>query len=268
MKLLVVEANERVSAALRTVLAEHGIEAVCASTGREALDLLDRARPDAVLLDLVLPDRDGFELCAGMRATGAVPILVTTAHGDHLSCVRALDLGADDYLVKPYNLAEVLARIRAVMRRGRLTGPTAPGAPPAATGADSTPGTDSTPTPGTGPGARGDGCGCIEEMPPGELLLAGRVRVDLRERAVLVDGAPAELPDDEFDILAALARQPGRTLRADQIVEDVLRAHRASLRATLHHRVASLRERLGPSSRLVESAEDGGYRLTIPESPS
>ncbi|MFD3823255.1 response regulator transcription factor [Streptomyces sp. NPDC058625] len=275
MKLLVVEANERVSAALRGALAEHGLEAVCASTGREAIGLLGRARPDAVLLDLALPDCDGFELCAEMRAADAVPILVTTARGDHLSCVRALDLGADDYLVKPYNLAEVLARTRAVMRRGRLTGPTAPGASPAP-GADPAPapgppsGADPAPAPGPPPGAdpgtAGCGCGCLEEPPPGDLLLAGRVRVDLRERAVLVDGAPTELPDDEFDILAALARRPGEKLCADQIAQDILRARRASLRATLRHRVASLQERLGPSSRLVESAEDGGYRLALPES--
>ncbi|WP_406727860.1 response regulator transcription factor [Streptomyces sp. GD-15H] len=244
MKLLVVEANKRVSAALGAALAEQGLEAVCASTGRDALELLDRARPDAVLLDLALPDCDGFGLCGAMRAASTVPILVTTARGDHLSCVRALDLGADDHLVKPYNLAELLARTRAVMRRGRP-------AEPAATTDSGT---------GTAPAAATPE-GPFEEL-PGDLLLAGRVRIDLRERAVLVDGAPTELPDDEFDILAALARRPGETLHADQIVEEVLRAHRASLRATLPTRIASLRERLGPS-RLVESPEDEGYRLSV-----
>ncbi|MGY3201306.1 response regulator transcription factor [Streptomyces sp. TE5632] len=245
MKLLVVEANERVSAALGAALEEQGLEAVCASTGRAALELLDRARPDVVLLDLALPDCDGFGLCGAMRAASTVPILVTTARGDHLSCVRALDLGADDHLVKPYNLAELLARARAVLRRGRPAEP-----------ATTDPGT------GTAPAAAVPD-GPFEE-PPADLLLAGRVRIDLRERAVLVDGAPTELPDDEFDILAALARQPGRTLRADQIVEEVLRAHRALLHATLPTRIASLRERLGPS-RLVESPEDGCYRLPAPE---
>ncbi|MEV0691918.1 response regulator transcription factor [Streptomyces sp. NPDC050388] len=247
MKLLVVEANERVSAALRAALEEQGLEAVCASTGRAALELLDRARPDVVLLDLALPDCDGFGLCGAMRAASAVPILVTTARGDHLSCVRALDLGADDHLVKPYNLAELLARARAVVRRSRPAEPA-----PADLGTD----TDTAPV-----AAAPDG---PSEESPGDLLLAGRVRIDLRERAVLVDGAPTELPDDEFDILAALARRPGRTLRTDQIVEEVLRAHRASLRATLPTRIASLRERLGPS-RLVESPEAGCYRLPVPE---
>ncbi|MBL3668643.1 response regulator transcription factor [Streptomyces sp. M2CJ-2] len=245
MKLLVVEANERVSAALGAALEEQGLEAVCASTGRAALELLDRARPDVVLLDLALPDCDGFGLCGAMRAASTVPILVTTARGDHLSCVRALDLGADDHLVKPYNLAELLARTRAVLRRGRPAEPA---------------GTDS----GTGAAPAAAAPGGPFEEPSADLLLAGRVRIDLRERAVLVDGAPTELPDDEFDILAVLARRPGRTLRADQIVEEILRAHRSSLRATLPTRIASLRARLGPS-RLVESPEDGCYRLPAPE---
>lgn len=243
MKLLVVEANERVSAALGAALEEQGLQAVCASTGRTALELLDRARPDVVLLDLALPDCDGFGLCGAMRAASTVPILVTTARGDHLSCVRALDLGADDHLVKPYNLAELLARARAVLRRGRL-------AEPATTGSGTAPAAAVPDEP--------------SEEPPTDLLLAGRVRVDLRERAVLVDGAPTELPDDEFDILAVLARQPGRTLRADQIVEEILHTHRTSLRTALPTRIASLRERLGPS-RLVESPEDGYYRLPVPE---
>ncbi|MGW5969031.1 response regulator transcription factor [Streptomyces sp. NPDC055186] len=245
MKLLVVEANERVSAALGAALEEQGLEAVCASTGRAALELLDRTRPDVVLLDLALPDCDGFGLCGAMRAASTVPILVTTARGDHLSCVRALDLGADDHLVKPYNLAELLARARAVMRRGRLAEPAA----------DS-----GTATPAPAAAVPDEPF----EEPPADLLLAGRIRIDLRERAVLVDGVPTELPDDEFDILAVLARRPGRTLRADQIVEEILRAHRASLRTTLPTRIASLRERLGPS-RLFESPEDGHYRLPAPE---
>ncbi|MFF2412436.1 response regulator [Streptomyces sp. NPDC058092] len=236
VKLLVVEDSVRVSAALQAALAQQGLEAVCATTGKAAIELLEQARPDAVLLDLGLPDCDGFTLCSMMRATSSVPILVTTARGDHGSCVRGLDLGADDYLVKPYNLAEVLARIRAVMRRQRPVAPAVAVTP----------------------------VGPAEEL-PGDLLLAGRVRIDLRERAVLVNGAPTELPDEEFDILVALARRPGETLLADQITDEILRAHRASLQASLQHRVASLRERHG-LSQVIEAVEGGGYRLSIPGS--
>ncbi|WP_307847401.1 response regulator transcription factor [Streptomyces sp. F63] len=224
-----VEDNERVSAALRAGLARQGIEAVCAATGEAAAALLERTRPDAVILDLGLPDCDGFTLCGRLRAASPVPILVTSGRGDHASCVRGLDLGADDYLVKPYNLAELLARMRAVMRRQRPAGP---------------------------PGG--------EEPPGGDLLLAGPVRIDLRERAVLVNGVPTELPDEEFDILAALARRPGETLLADQVADEILRARRAALRDSLPDGIASLRDRLGPSG-LVEVAEGGGYRLAVPD---
>lgn len=225
MRLLVVEDNERVQAALRSALAKQGLEAVCATTGKAAMELLERSRPDAVLLDLGLPDCDGLALCGRMRAVSSVPILVTTARADHDSCVRGLDLGADDYLVKPYNLAEVLARLRAVMRRQRT---------------------------GEHQGA---------EDPPGGLLLAGPVRIDLRERVVLVDGVPTELSAEEFGILVALARQPGETLPAGRLVDEMMRLHRAELEQSLPAYISSLRERLG-APHLLESVEGGGHRLS------
>jgi DNA-binding response OmpR family regulator len=227
VELLVVEDNERVSAALRAALAQQGVGAVCATTGKAAMELLERARPDAVLLDLGLPDCDGFTLCSRMRAASSIPILVTTARGDHASCVRGLDLGADDYLVKPYNLAEVLARLRAVMRRHRPSGRAS------------------------------------SDEPPGDLLLAGPIRIDVREGVVLVDGAPTDMTDEEFGILVALARRPGETVSADQLVDEILRTQRARLDASLQHHISSLRERLGVPY-LLEAVEGGGHRLSIP----
>jgi DNA-binding response OmpR family regulator len=162
-----------------------------------------------------------------MRAASSIPILVTTARGDHASCVRGLDLGADDYLVKPYNLAEVLARLRAVMRRHRPSGRAS------------------------------------SDEPPGDLLLAGPIRIDVREGVVLVDGAPTDMTDEEFGILVALARRPGETLSADQLVDEILRTQRARLDASLQHHISSLRERLGVPY-LLEAVEGGGHRLSIP----
>ncbi|MEU0131185.1 MULTISPECIES: response regulator transcription factor [unclassified Streptomyces] len=220
-----VEDNERVSAALQAALAQQGLEAVCATTGKAAIELLEETRPDAVLLDLGLPDYDGFAVCTAIRAVSSVPILVTTARADHASCVRGLDLGADDYLVKPYNLAEVLARVRAVLRRKR---------PPE-------------PEPA--------------ELPSDGLVLAGPVRIDLRERVVLVNGAPTDLPDEEFGILVALALHPGETLAVDRLVEEILRNQRITLQASVRRHVASLRERLDVPD-LVEAADGAGYRLS------
>jgi DNA-binding response OmpR family regulator len=125
MKLLVVEDDNRVMAALRAVLAQHGLDVACANTGEQALQLVADG-PDVVLLDLGLPDRDGFKVCAQIRKASNVPIIVVTARSDAQSRVHGLNLGADDYIVKPYNVAELVARIHAVTRRAR------PGAPPAA----------------------------------------------------------------------------------------------------------------------------------------
>ncbi|MDQ1025047.1 two-component system response regulator RegX3 [Streptomyces umbrinus] len=214
------------SAALQAALIQQGVEAVCATTGKAAVDLLERIRPDAVLLDLGLPDCDGFTLCSTIRAASPVPILVTSARADHGSCVRGLDLGADDYLVKPYNLAEVLARVRAVIRRRRFAEPP------------------------------------LAEAPPGDLVLAGPVRIDLREHAVLVNGSPTELSEDEFGILVALARRPDETLGADQLVDEILRARRTTVQATLPRSIAALRERIGVPY-MLEAVEGVGYRLSV-----
>jgi DNA-binding response OmpR family regulator len=127
MKLLVVEDDDRVMAALRAVLAQHGFDVACARTGEQALELT-ADRPDAVLLDLGLPDRDGFNVCAQIRRISDVPIIMVTARADPRSRVHGLNLGADDYLVKPYNVAELVARIHAVTRRA-VPAPASPPAP-------------------------------------------------------------------------------------------------------------------------------------------
>ena len=120
MRLLLVEDDERVMAALTASLRRHGFEVIGSRTGAGALELLSRS-PDVVLLDLGLPDSDGFQVCSRIRRVSSVPIIVTTARGDAGARVRGLNLGADDYVVKPYNLAELIARIRAVSRRSALT---------------------------------------------------------------------------------------------------------------------------------------------------
>jgi two-component system response regulator RegX3 len=103
-------------AALRAVLAQHGLEVACATTGEQALALVTDA-PDAVLLDLSLPDRDGFKVCAQIRKVSAVPIIMVTARGSEIDAVVGLEVGADDYVTKPYSSRELVARVRAVLRR-------------------------------------------------------------------------------------------------------------------------------------------------------
>jgi DNA-binding response OmpR family regulator len=233
MRLLVVEDDNRVMAALRTVLARHGFEVACAGTGEQALEQL-RDNPDVVLLDLGLPDQDGFKVCRRIRETSAVPVIVVTARGDFQSRVHGLNLGADDYLVKPYNAAELIARIHAVTRRS-AAGRAAPPDPEAA---------------GTGAPA------------PGQLVF-GPVRIDPGRREVTVDGRPVPLTRKEFDLLLLLARQPGVVYRREQIISEVWHTSWSGTGRTLEVHVASLRHKLGTPG-LVETVRGVGYRLVAP----
>jgi len=234
MKLLVVEDDNRVMGALRMVLAQHGLEVACASTGEQALELIADA-PDVVLLDLGLPDRDGFKVCAQIRKISSVPIIVVTARADAQSRVHGLNLGADDYITKPYYVAELVARIHAVTRRGRPIDATS-GATP-----------DHTAAP---------------PLPTGELSL-GRVRIDRLARIVTVDGVTIHLTVKEFDLLALLARRPGVVFRREQILSEIWSTAWEGAARTLEVHVASLRQKLGVPG-LIETVRGVGYRLAQP----
>jgi DNA-binding response OmpR family regulator len=223
MRLLLVEDDDRVAAAQQDVLRRHGFEVRRVGTAQGALEGVDDATwvPDVVLLDLGLPDGDGFDVCARIRRTRSVPILVTTARADLRSRVHGLHLGADDYLVKPYDLRELMARIHAVARRAgspRELGP---------------------------------------EAPAPALAVQG-VHLDLARRAVRVGGREVALTRKEFDVLALLARRPGVVFRREQILAEVWGA--AGSPHTLDVHVASLRAKAGVPG-LVETVRGVGYRL-------
>jgi DNA-binding response OmpR family regulator len=221
MRVLVVEDDDRVMAALRTVLSRHGFDVSCARTGGQALEQLPDG-PDVVLLDLGLPDQDGFKLCRQIRQASSVPIIVVTARADFQSRVHGLNIGADDYLVKPYNFAELIARIHAVTRR---TGVTA--------------------APVEGPA----------------VLELGSLRIDRDGHAVTVDGRPVTLTRKEFHLLTILARQPGVVYRREQLISEVWGTSWAGTGRTLEVHVASLRHKLGLTG-LIETIRGVGYRVS------
>jgi DNA-binding response OmpR family regulator len=228
MRLLVVEDDDRVMAALRTVLTRHGFEVTCARTGQQAIDALPTA-PHAILLDLGLPDKDGFKVCMHIRKLSDVPIIVVTARGDYESRVHGLNLGADDYLVKPYNLAELIARIHAVTRRVRPADAAVPADPS-----------------GTDP------------------AVFGAVRVDHQSRTVTVDGRPVALTRKEYELLVLLARQPGVVFRREHIISEVWQTSWQGTGRTLEVHVASLRHKLSAPG-LIETVRGVGYRLVVPD---
>ena len=213
--MLIVEDEDAIAAPLAEGLRREGYEVARVATGADALE----AGPaDVVLLDLRLPDVDGYEVCRRLRARSDVAIIMVTARGEEVDRVVGLELGADDYVVKPFGLRELVARIRAVTRRA----------------------------------ARRD-----DEH---EVLRAGPVEVDLRTRRVLVDERPVELTPKEFDLLAALARDPGAVLPKRRLLDQVWGGTWLGAEKTVDVHVAALRRKLGDPA-LVETVRGVGLRL-------
>ncbi|MFE4176053.1 response regulator transcription factor [Streptomyces sp. NPDC056909] len=231
MRLLLVEDDDHVAAALAAVLAKHGFQVVHARSGEEALQALLPAasagkEPFAVvLLDLGLPDQDGYQVCGKIRRLTSTPVIMVTARADVRSRIHGLNLGADDYVVKPYDTGELLARIHAVSRRR-----------------------------------------ASEEEPGPTAEVAqrlGRLTLELPTRRVSVDGEPVQLTRKEFDLLALLAQRPGVVFGREQIISEVWRTSWEGTGRTLEVHVASLRGKLGMPA-LIETVRGVGYRLVVP----
>jgi len=206
MRLLVVEDDPTIAEPLRRGLMREGFDVDLAGTGADALAA---GECDLVLLDLGLPDIDGRDVCRQLRARSGIPIIVVTARGDEIDRVILLELGADDYVVKPFGFRELLARIRAVLRRTS-------GGPPTAQ-------TD----------ARID---------------AGLLQIDTRTRNVTYDGRPVALTPKEHDLLVYLARDPDVVHTREQIIENVWDDNWWGSTKTLDVHVASLRKKLAPET--------------------
>ncbi|MEU6118198.1 response regulator transcription factor [Streptomyces sp. NPDC047117] len=232
MRLLLVEDDNHVAAALSAVLARHGFEVVHARSGEEALHALVPDAEDAfavVLLDLGLPDQDGFEVCGRIRKLTSTPVIMVTARSDVRSRIHGLNLGADDYVVKPYDTGELLARIHAVSRRT----------------------------------VHGPGEHAPEEAAGEDLLRIGAVTIEPATRRVAVNGSTVPLTRKEFDLLALLAQRPGVVFRREQIISEVWRTSWEGTGRTLEVHVASLRSKLRMPA-LIETVRGVGYRLVAP----
>jgi two-component system, OmpR family, response regulator RegX3 len=204
-RVLVVEDEESFSDALSYMLRREGFDAVVAASGPEALAEYDRSGADIVLLDLMLPGLPGTEVCRALRTRSNVPIIMLTAKDSEIDKVVGLELGADDYVTKPYSARELVARIRAVLRR------------------------------------RGDAA----EAPSADgVLEAGRVRMDVERHVVAVDGEPVPLPLKEFDLLEYLLRNAGRVLTRGQLIDRVWGADYVGDTKTLDVHVKRLRAKL------------------------
>jgi len=222
LRVLVVEDDPAIADSLVRGLRQVGYDADGVGTARAALT---RPPSDVVLLDLGLPDMDGVELCRRLRQRSDPAIIVVTARGEEADRVLALDEGADDYLVKPFDIGELLARMHAVLRRRA-------------------------PVP-----ALAD---------PAEVVVVADVRVDLARHDVSVAGQPVALTRKEFQILALLAAARGTVVTRGRIVAEVWGRSWAGANRTLDVHVATLRTKLG-RPELVATVRGVGYRIEVPE---
>jgi len=208
VRVLIVEDDDRIASPLVEGLEAEGFDAERVATGSEALTRVEPGSGppvDVILLDLRLPDIDGFEVCRRIRAVDDVPIIAVTARGEEVDRVIGLELGADDYVVKPFGFRELLARIRAVTRRAQTrAGPAAPG-----------------------------------------VLGLGPLVIDRRTRRVSVSGTELDLTQKEFDLLALLAEDPEAVCPRMRILEEVWDPHWYGPTKTLDVHIATLRKKLG-----------------------
>jgi DNA-binding response OmpR family regulator len=215
---LVVEDEDAIAEPLVEGLRREGYAVSRAANGESALEA---AQADVVLLDLRLPDLDGLDVCRRLRERSNVPIIVVTARGEEADRVVGLELGADDYVVKPYGLRELIARIRAVARRA--------------------------------------GAGGVR----GEPLRVGCLEVDERARRATLAGRDLELTPKEFDLVAALARDPGAAVSRQRLLQDVWQTSWHGSSKTIDVHVAALRRKLG-DPRWIETVRGIGFRLREP----
>lgn len=224
-RVLIVEDEESLADPLAFLLRKEGFEATVATDGPSALAEFDRAGADIVLLDLMLPGMSGTDVCKQLRARSSVPVIMVTARDSELDKVLGLELGADDYVTKPYSARELMARIRAVLRRG---------------------------------GEADDG-GLGESV-----LEAGGVRMDVERHIVSVNGRRIALPLKEFDLLEYLMRNKGRVLTRGQLIDRVWGADYVGDTKTLDVHVKRLRSKIedDPANPVLLVTVRGlGYKL-------
>jgi two-component system response regulator RegX3 len=225
-RVLVVEDEESISDPLSYLLRQEGFEVAVASTGPDGLAEFDRSGADIVLLDLMLPGLSGTEVCRALRAQSSVPVIMLTARDSEIDKVVGLELGADDYVTKPFSSRELVARVRAVLR------------------------------------SRGE----KPEDVPGGALEAGPVRMDVERHVVTVDGESVPMPLKEFELLELLLRNAGRVLTRGQLIDRVWGADYVGDTKTLDVHVKRLRAKVEPdpgNPKYLVTVRGLGYKLEV-----
>jgi DNA-binding response OmpR family regulator len=224
-RILLVDDEQAVQTLLTYPLRKEGYEVVGAMDGQEALDRFTEQRFDLVVLDIMLPKLDGIEVCRRLRTRSQVPIIMLTAKGDEIDKVAGLEMGADDYITKPFSVREFRSRVKAALRRGNMAGPVHAGDEP---------------------------------------IRAGGLEIDLERRSTKLSGKPVRLTYVEFEILAALAGSPGRVFTRENLLEHIWGDSTYRDPRTVDVHIRHLREKLESDPKAPEylfTVRGVGYRF-------
>jgi two-component system alkaline phosphatase synthesis response regulator PhoP len=230
-RILVVDDDPSIVKVVRSYLEQAGYEVLTASDGARALQMVRHERPDLVVLDVMLPGRDGWEITRSIRADAALaatPIILLTARVEDTDKILGLEFGADDYITKPFNTREVVARVRALLRRTQLD--------------------------------RG-------RSMTSHVLSAGGLRLDLDQYTLTVDNVPIELTRTEFKLLQPLMEQPGHTLTRDELLEQAMGYAYEGMGRALDTHIRNLRKKIEPdpdNPRYIQTVYGVGYRFRQP----
>ena len=225
-RILLIEDEESISEPLAAALGREGFDVVTAATAAEGRELFRAQTPDLVLLDLMLPDGDGKDVLRDIRTTSRTPVIMVTARGEELDRVLGLELGADDYVTKPFSAAELAARVRAVLRRVDASAS-------ADTAAE-------------------------------EALEVGEVRMQLDRHEVTSGGQAVELTVKEFEVLRMLLEHAGKVVRREQLIREVWDTSWFGSTKTLDVHVSALRKKLGDDPakpRFIHTVRGVGFRF-------
>ena len=230
LKILIVEDDETLLSVLKYNLIKDGYNVITATDGLQGIQVARSEKPDLVILDLMLPKMDGLEVCRILRKEMIVPILMLTAKAEEIDKIVGLELGADDYMTKPFSLRELLARVRAMLRRSEMVKQEA---------------------------AKGDGT-------VAQVIRAGKIEIDLSRHTVLNAGFPLDLSPKEFDLLVFLARNRGQVFNREALLAKVWGYDYAGDTRTVDVHVRWLREKIEDNPevpRLLITIRGVGYKL-------
>jgi DNA-binding response OmpR family regulator len=225
--ILVVDDERSIVELLKLYLTNEGYRVETAFTGKQGIELYKQLKPALVVLDLMLPEVDGYEVCRQIRRDGYTPIIMLTARGDDIDTIVGLELGADDYMAKPFNPRELVARVKAVLRRTEV---------------------QSNPT------------GKIDDK---NILELGNVKVDLARHEVTINGELVELRAKEFELLKTLGQNVGIVLDRDRLLNLVWGYEYAGDTRTVDVHIAHVRDKLQGSNAQIQTIRGTGYKLVV-----